>query len=78
MKLRKEAHKQYSGRINEGQIDVLKKGNYRIVDITLDGDAPKQYIKCYFYFQKCPRKKTPKSWEGYYAKFGEKSAQSKY
>jgi len=73
LKLRKESYKQYSGKINEGKIQVLKNENYRVLNVTLDGDAPKQYIKSYFYSFNCPRKSNPKSWKGYYAKFGSKS-----
>ena len=51
----------------------MKAGNYKALPVTLDGDAPKQYIKAYFYFKNCPRKSNPKSWDGYYAKFGSKS-----
>jgi len=72
-KLRIEKSKQDSGSINLSAIPTLKKKNYYIVDIPLDGDAPKQYIKAYFYYKKCPRLRNVKYWNGYYAKFGGKS-----
>lgn len=73
MKLRNETFKQLSGSINLNKVDHLKERNYKVIPVTLDGDAPKQYIKAYFYFKNCPRKSNPNSWEGYYAKFGSKS-----
>lgn len=73
MGLRKEKYKQFSGSVNLGKIEPLKEGNYYAIDVTLDGDAPKQYIKAYFYYKNCPRKSKPKLWNGYYAKFGSKS-----
>lgn len=73
IKLRKEAYKQHSGQAQLGKIPYLKKSHYRVLDVTPDGDAPKQYIKAYFYFKNCPKKSNPKNWDGYYAKFGSKS-----
>jgi hypothetical protein len=73
MKLRKEAYKQFSGAVQLGKIPYLKKSHYRVLDVTPDGDAPKQYIKAYFYFKNCPKRSNPKNWDGYYAKFGSKS-----
>jgi len=72
-KLRKENSKEFSGFINIQSIPHLKNSNYYVVDVPLDGDAPKQYIKAYFYYQGCPRKSNPAMWDGYYAKFGGKS-----
>jgi hypothetical protein len=73
MKLRKEAYKQYSGHVQLGKIPYLKNSHYRILDVTPDGDAPKQYIRAYFYYKNCPKKVNPNNWDGYYAKFGSKS-----
>jgi hypothetical protein len=72
-KLRIEKSAQYSGPISLKGIPVLKENRYCIVDVPLDGEAPKQYIKAYFYYKNCPRKTSPKTWDGYYAKFGGKS-----
>lgn len=72
-KLRKELSKQKSGELLLSHFENLKKENYYIVDVPLDGEAPKQYIKAYFYYKNCPRKAKPANWDGYYAKFGGKS-----
>lgn len=72
-KLREESSVQNSGYINLQLFPHLKKQNYYIVDIPLDGDAPKQYIKSYFYHKKGAWKSKPGTWSGYYAKFGGKS-----
>lgn len=64
---------QYSGRINVQSISHLKNNHYYVVDVPLDGDAPKQYIKAYFYYEDCPWKNKPNTWDGYFAKFGGKS-----
>jgi hypothetical protein len=71
--LRLEKSKQISGEIHLSHFKTLKESHYYPVDIALDGDAPKQYIKAYFYFKKCPRISTPKRWDGYFVKFGGKS-----
>jgi len=72
-KLRLEKSTQYSGEILFSGFPILKESNYWIVDVPLDGDAPKQYIKAYFYYKNCPRRNSYKYWDGYYAKFGGKS-----
>lgn len=72
-KMRIEASNQNSGVINIQAIPHLKNQNYYVVDIPLDGDAPKQYIKAYFYYPNCPWKKKHRKWDGYFAKFGGKS-----
>lgn len=72
-KLRKEKSSQDSGFVNTGKITRLKEKNYFIIEIPLDGDAPKQYIKAYFYYKNCPRVSKPKKWNKYFAKFGGKS-----
>jgi len=53
-----------------GRIKPLKKENYRILDIALPGDAPKDFIKAYLYGES--RKDKPKSWAYYIAKVGHK------
>lgn len=59
--------------LNENKIPVLKENLYYIKDIQLDGDAPKQFIKAYFYEEDSGiRKKNPKSWFSYIAKSAEK------
>lgn len=55
-KLRKEDFIQYSGLINIQSIPHLKNRSYYVIDVPLDGDAPKQYIKAYFYYPDCPWK----------------------
>lgn len=72
-KLRLEKSKQYSNNIKTNLIFELKNTNYYTVDVPLDGDAPKEYIKAYFYHKNCPRKSNPAKWHGFYAKFGGKS-----
>ncbi len=73
LKLRKESSAQFSGNLPLSKIPILKERNYHIVDVPLDGEAPKQYIKAYFYYPNCPRISSPDQWDGYYAKFGGKS-----
>jgi hypothetical protein len=49
-KLKIEASINNSGKIyNLSQITILKEKHYSIVPINLDGDAPKKFIKAYFY-----------------------------
>lgn len=72
-KLRRERSKQDSGFINRKIIPILKNRHYHIIHIPLDGDAPKQYIKAYFYCSGCPRIHYPGKWRGYFAKYGGKS-----
>lgn len=71
--IRKEEYKQYSGKIPFSKIPHVSKDEYYVRDITLDGEAPKEYIRAYFYYKNCPRKSYPAKWHGYYAKFGSKS-----
>ena len=72
-KLRAENSVQSSGKINLKSIPHLKENHYYIIDIPLDGEAPKQYIKAYFYYKNCPRKSKPSNWHGFFAKYGRKS-----
>lgn len=72
-KLRIEKSAQYSGELPLKGFPILKEREYSIVDVPLDGAAPKQYIKAYFYYKNCPRKNSPKNWDGFYVKFGGKS-----
>lgn len=71
--LRREEFKQYSGKVALGKIACLKESDYIVLPVTPDGDAPKQYIRAYFYYKSCPRRIRPGTWDGYYAKFGLKS-----
>jgi len=71
--LRKEESKQCSGFVNFKLIPILKEKHYYTKDIPLDGDAPKQYIKAYFYYKNCPKKRESKKWHGFFAKYGGKS-----
>jgi len=72
-KLRIESSNQYSGDAFLSRIPHLKERHYYILDLYLDGAAPKQYIKAYFYYKNCPRASKPRTWDGYFAKFGGKS-----
>lgn len=73
MSLRKEVSQNNSGRLNIGNIPTLKEDNYYVVNIGLDGDAPKQFIKAYFYEEESGvRKRNRKSWIPFIAKSAEK------
>lgn len=73
--LRIESSSNYSGKLlNFHKIEVLKVKSYKIEDIPLDGDAPKQFISVYEYKngkkKKC--KGNRKVWVSYIAKTAEK------
>ncbi len=72
--LRKEHSLNCSGSLNAlGKIEQLKEGNYNVVDVNLDGDAPKQFIKAYFHTPGGKVKKSkPSSWISFIAKTAEK------
>ena len=72
-KLNTEKSKLDSGYVDLSLIPHLKECNYYILPIALDGEAPKQYIKAYFYYKNCPRKSKHKTWHGFFAKYGGKS-----
>lgn len=63
-----------SGRLrNLHSIPLLKKDEYFVKEVVLDGDAPKQFIKAYFYRPDSGvRRKSRKSWESFIAKTAEK------
>ncbi len=73
-KLRVEISINSSGILqNEKLIHTLKEKNYCIIDQSLDGDAPKQFIKAYiFKEQSGVRRKNVNSWFSYIAKTAEK------
>jgi hypothetical protein len=73
-KLRKETSINNSGKLNPAiKIPELKRKNYQVIDIGLDGDAPKQFIKAYFYEPNSgKRRKNNRSWPSYIAKTAEK------
>jgi hypothetical protein len=73
-KLRIEESQNYSGKLKrEGTIRHLRENDYCIMPFTLDGDAPKQFIKAYFYEPKSKVYKiNPKTWKKYIAKSAEK------
>jgi hypothetical protein len=74
-RLRKEKPINLSGRLqNESSIPILKARNYKVVtSVTLDGDAPKQFIRAYFFEEDSPvRKEKPSTWPAYIAKTAEK------
>jgi HipA-like C-terminal domain len=72
--LRKEVSMKCSGKIlNETTIPLLKEDAYLVKPIGLDGDAPKQFIKAYFYEEDSTvRKSSSASWHSYIAKTAEK------
>lgn len=72
--LRREKSIKNSGEIlNEGSITVLKESNYLVKPYKLDGNAPKQFIKAYFFEQNSTIRKTrSSSWNSYIAKTAEK------
>ncbi len=72
--LRIEMSKKSSGNLlNQKDIEILKEDNYKIIRIDLDGDAPKQFIKAYFFTPNSTvRKSKSSSWIPYIAKTAEK------
>jgi len=70
VELRKETSINSSGVIlNKDRIPILGKEDYSVKRIALDGDAPKQFIKAYFYQRDgVVRKQNRKSWESFIAK----------
>ena len=72
--LRKEKSLNPSGKLyNEHLIPVLKESDYIVKNYRLDGDAPKQFIKAYFYTPDSTVKKTSsQSWPSFIAKTAEK------
>jgi len=72
--LRVERSQNSSGEIlNLKKIPLLREKDYYIKDIGLEGDAPKQFIKAYFYEPDgTVRKRRPKTWIPYIAKSAEK------
>jgi len=59
--------------LNKRYIEILKESNYYVQDRLLDGDAPKQFIKAYFFTpDSCVRRSRPNSWPAFIAKTAEK------
>ncbi|SDW84979.1 HipA-like C-terminal domain-containing protein [Hydrobacter penzbergensis] len=59
--------------VNEYAISLLKEDEYLVKNYELDGDAPKQFIKAYFYEEgSTVRKSSSSSWHSYIAKTAEK------
>lgn len=73
-KLRVEQSQNSSGVIQcISKIPLLREEDYYVVEIGLDGDAPKQFIKAYFYEPDSGvRKAKSKSWSSFIAKSAEK------
>lgn len=73
-RLRKEKSINFSGKIlNPGRIPTLKEDHYLVRDIALDGDAPKEFIKAYFFEHgSLVRKRHPRTWKAFIAKTAEK------
>jgi hypothetical protein len=72
--LRKEVSKNSSGKLLKvSMIPLLKEKDYTVKNYKLDGDAPKQFIKAYFFEEgSTVRKSSPASWIPYIAKTAEK------
>jgi HipA-like C-terminal domain len=72
--LRNEKSKYNSGKLLKGvPITVLKEQHYIVKNYKLDGDAPKQFIRAYFFEPDSGvRKASPASWFPYIAKTAEK------
>lgn len=72
--LRVESSINCSGKLlNEQHIQVLKEHDYIVKNYDLDGDAPKQFIKAYFFEEgSIVRKASSSSWHSYIAKTAEK------
>jgi len=73
-KLRKEESENSSGHLNnESRIELLKEKDYYVKKWSLDGDAPKEFIKAYFYEEDSGvRRKNLKTWFPFIAKSAEK------
>lgn len=73
-KLRIESSKNYSGKIvNRNLILRLKESEYYVENKLLDGDAPKQFIRAYFFKKDSGvTKRNPITWNAYIAKSAEK------
>ena len=71
-KLRIEKSQNRSGKLR-GQriIPHLREDEYQIIPVDLDGDAPKQFIRAYFYEPNVFKAK-PKTWKRFIAKTAEK------
>jgi len=71
--LRKEKSLYYSGYINDKDIPAIKNKDYVIINMPLDGDAPKAFLRLYTFKKGGKNKKcNQRSWESYIAKTGEK------
>ncbi len=73
-KLRVEISLNNSGIVYSlSKIPILKTENYTIIQVPLDGDAPKEFIKAYIFEQDSSvRKFNPHSWHKFIAKTAEK------
>lgn len=74
MSLRIEKSENSSGNLlNLSKIPILREDEYFVVDSVLDGDAPKQFIKAYFYSPDSGiKKKNLNTWAPFIAKSAEK------
>jgi HipA-like C-terminal domain len=72
--LRKEQSINSSGKLlNEHLIPLLRENEYIVKNYKLDGDAPKQFIRAYFFIENSTiRKSSSGSWVPYIAKTAEK------
>ncbi len=73
-RLKKEDSEYSSGKIlNESKIPILKEKHYCIIPFNLDGNAPKRFMKAYFYEQGGKVYKSKFStWNSYIAKSAQK------
>ncbi len=71
-KLEKAEVIHHSGGIpsNWAKVEALKMGRYQVCDVSISGDAPKDFLRIYEYGK--GKRGSPGSWPGYIAKVGHK------
>src|SRR5699024_374595 len=71
-KLKKTAVEHYSGYNPNlmGLVEPIRKGYYKLADVAVSGNAPKDFIRIYEYGE--ARKDNPQKWPAYIAKVGHK------
>lgn len=57
--------------LSGNEVMTIKKSNFKVIDISVGGDAPKDVVKIYQYNGKM-RKAKPKTWPNYIVKIGQK------
>mgnify|MGYP006905508301 CR=1 FL=1 len=56
--------------LSGNEVMTIKKSNFKVIDISVGGDAPKDVVKIYQYNGKM-RKAKPKTWPNYIVKIGQ-------